>query len=73
MKQKFLYEDLRGWIEEARKLGEMRDVEGATWQEDIGMATEMLHHTDPAPAALFDSVPGYPKGFRVLTNFFGKR
>ena len=26
---------------------------------------------DPAPAALFDNIPGYPKGFRVLTNFFG--
>jgi 4-hydroxy-3-polyprenylbenzoate decarboxylase len=71
MKPNFLYEDLRGWLEEARKLGEVRDVEGATWQEDIGMATELLHHTDPAPAALFDKIPGYPQGHRVLTNFFG--
>jgi UbiD family decarboxylase len=71
MLPKFLYEDLRSWIEEARKLGEVRDVEGATWQEDIGMATELLHHSDPAPAALFDQIPGYPKGYRVLTNFFG--
>jgi UbiD family decarboxylase len=68
---KFLYEDLRGWIDQARKLGEVRDVEGATWQEDIGMATELLHHSDPAPAALFDKIPGYPAGYRVLTNFFG--
>jgi 4-hydroxy-3-polyprenylbenzoate decarboxylase len=71
MKPQFLYDDLRGWIEEARKLGEVRDVEGATWQEEIGMATELLHHSDPAPAALFDKIPGYPQGFKILTNFFG--
>jgi len=71
MKPKFLYEDLRGWVDEARKLREVRDVEGATWQEEIGMATELLHHSDPAPAALFDKIPGYPAGHRVLTNFFG--
>jgi len=71
MKPRFLYEDLRGWLDEARKLDEVRDVEGATWQEDIGMATELLHHADPAPAALFDKIPGYPQGYRVLTNFFG--
>src|SRR4030042_4691387 len=71
MKPKFLYEDLRGWIDEARKLREVRDVEGATWEEDIGLVTELLHHSDPAPAALFDKIPGYPKGYRILTNFFG--
>jgi len=71
MKPKFLYEDIRGWIEEARKLGEVKDVKGATWEEDIGMATELLHRSDPAPAALFDKIPGYPEGYRILTNFFG--
>ena len=71
MKPKFLYDDLRSWIDQARRLDEVRDVEGATWQEEIGMATELLHHSDPAPAALFDKIPGYPKGYRVLTNFFG--
>ena len=71
MKPRFLYSDLRSWIDQARKLDEVRDVEGATWQEEIGMATELLHHSDPAPAALFDKIPGYPKGYRVLTNFFG--
>jgi UbiD family decarboxylase len=71
MKPNFLYEELRGWIDQARQIGEVRDVDGATWQEEIGMATELLHHSDPAPAALFDKIPGYPKGSRILTNFFG--
>jgi UbiD family decarboxylase len=69
----FAYDDLRGWIEEADKLGEMRYLEGMSWEHDIGMVTELLHHTDPAPCALFDKVPGCPDGFRVLTNFFGGR
>ncbi|MDF1590936.1 MAG: UbiD family decarboxylase [Desulfobacterales bacterium] len=73
MKHQIPYEDLRGWLKEARKLNEVKDVDGASWQEDIGMATELLHHSDPAPAALFDNIPDYPRGHRVLTNFFGAR
>jgi 4-hydroxy-3-polyprenylbenzoate decarboxylase len=60
--------DLRDWIAAARALGEVRDVKGATWQEDIGRITEMLHHTDDSPAVLFDEIPGYPSGFRILAN-----
>lgn len=71
MQPKFLYDDLRSWIDQARKLGEVRDVREANWQEEIGMAAELLQHTDPAPAAIFDKIPGYPPGFRVLVNFFG--
>ncbi len=62
------YRDLRDWIERVRDLGELRDVRGATWEEDIGRVTEMLHHTDDSPAVLFDDIPGYPKGFRILAN-----
>jgi len=62
------YRDLREWIDAARELGEVRDVKGASWQEDIGRVTEMLHHTDGSPAVLFDDIPGYPSGFRILAN-----
>jgi UbiD family decarboxylase len=71
MRAKYLYDDLRGWMEEAKKLGELREVEGLSWQEEIGVATELLNRTDPAPVAVFDKIPGYPKGHRVLVNFFG--
>lgn len=73
MEPKFLYNDLRSWIDQARSLEELRFVEGANWQEEIGMATELLEHSDPAPAVLFDKIPGYPPGYRILTNFFGSR
>src|SRR5438067_9881362 len=62
------YHDLRDWIERVRDLGELRDVRGATWEADIGQVTEMLHHTDDSPAVLFDDIPGYPSGFRILAN-----
>ncbi len=62
------YRDLREWLQLVEKHGELRTVEGASWQEDIGMATELLNHTKDAPAAIFDNVPGCPKGYRVLTN-----
>jgi len=65
------YGDLREWIKEADKLKELRRVDGATWQEDIGLATELLQHDEKAPTALFDKIPGVPKGYRVLVNFFG--
>ncbi len=65
------YANLRGWLEEAERLGELRRVDGASWEEDIGLATELLQHDENAPAALFDKIPGYPDGFRIVTNFFG--
>src|SRR5262249_32783778 len=65
------YADLRGWIAEAEKLGEVRVVTGASWQEEIGMAAELVLHSDTAPCVIFDEIPGCQKGYRVLTNFFG--
>jgi len=67
------YEDLREWLAEAEKLDEVRVVKGATWQEEIGMAADLAMHSDSAPCVVFDEVPGYPRGFRVLVNFFGGR
>ena len=65
------YTDLREWIEEARKLGEVREVKGLNWQEEIGMASEVILHDESAPAVLFEDVPGTLPGSRVLVNFFG--
>ena len=67
------YRDLREWIEEARKLGEIKEVKGLNWQHDIGMVAEMALHDDTAACFVFEDVPGTIKGSRVLTNFFGGR
>ena len=67
------YTDLREWLVEAEKLGEVENVTGASWEREIGMASELVLRDDDAPCVVFDEVPGYPKGYRVLTNFFGGR
>ena len=65
------YHDLRQWIEEARKLGEIEEVKGLSWQQDIGMVSEMALHDENAPCFIFEDIPGTIKGSRVLVNFFG--
>jgi 4-hydroxy-3-polyprenylbenzoate decarboxylase len=65
------YDDLRGWMDEARKLGEIREVKGLSWQKDIGEVSELALHDEKAPCLVFEDVPGALKGSRVLVNFFG--
>ena len=67
------YDDLRGWLAEAERLGELRTVRGASWQEDIGLAAEAVIKEDDGPAVLFDDVPGCAPGHRVLMNVFAGR
>lgn len=68
------YNDLREWLGHAERLGEVRTVLGASWQEDIGLAAEAVLRHDNGPCVVFDDIPGCPKGFRVLMNMFaGKR
>lgn len=62
---------LRSWLEAVEACGELRRVTGASWQEDIGMATEILQQTRDAPAVIFDEIPGHEPGTRVLVNNFG--
>jgi 4-hydroxy-3-polyprenylbenzoate decarboxylase len=68
---RFAYDDLRTWLVEAERLGEVKTVRGASWAEEIGMATELVSHSDKAPAVMFDDISGVAKGFRVLANIFG--
>ncbi len=69
-----VFSDLREWMREAEKLGELKTVLGASWQEEIGLAADVVIPPDDGPAVVFDEVPGCPKGFRVLINVFaGKR
>jgi UbiD family decarboxylase len=64
---------LRTWLEEVRALGEVRDIPGVSWQEDIGRITEMFHHAEEGPVGVFDEVPGYPKGMRIVVNAVATR
>jgi UbiD family decarboxylase len=59
--------DLRAWLDEIRKLGELRDVRGADCKLELGAISELNVKKDAPPALLFDEIAGYPKGWRVLT------
>jgi UbiD family decarboxylase len=59
--------DLRPWLAEVEKLGELRHVKGADWNLELGAISELNVKKDAPPALLFDEIKGYPKGFRVLT------
>lgn len=63
------YRDLREWLDEVAKIGELKKVEGAHWDREIGAISEMIA-VNNGPALLFDKIPDYPDGFRVLSNPF---
>lgn len=71
LRHALVYQDLRDWIAEADRLGELRDVKGASWEQDIGLACTVVKYDEDAPVLLFDDIPGVKPGFRVLANFFG--
>ncbi len=68
---RYVYDDLRQWIAAADALGEVRRLPGLSWEREIGMVGSMLQRAAAGPCAIFEDIPGSPKGFRVLTNFFG--
>jgi 3-polyprenyl-4-hydroxybenzoate decarboxylase len=59
--------DLRPWLAAVDQLGELREVQGADWNLELGAISELNVKKDLPPALLFDAIKGYPKGFRVLT------
>jgi UbiD family decarboxylase len=59
--------DLRAWLAEVEKLGELRHVRGADWNLELGAISELNVKKDLPPALLFDEIKDFPKGFRVLT------
>ena len=59
--------DLRAWLAEVEKLGELRHVRGADWNLELGAISELNVKKDAPPALLFDEIKDFPKGFRVLT------
>ena len=45
-------------------------IEGADWNCEIGAITEIVAFSDRPRAVLFDSIKGYPRGYRVTTNLY---
>src|SRR6516162_2473851 len=61
-------QDLRAWLAEMEAAGEIRHVRGADREREIGGIVDIFQRRIGNPAVLFDEIPGYAKGYRVLAN-----
>ena len=59
--------DLRGFIKKVDELGELKVIEGADWNQEIGSIAHVAAMKPDPPALLFDEIKDYKAGYRVLT------
>ena len=60
--------DLRSWIAQLRAANELQDIKGAEREKEIGGIVDIYQRRIGNKAVLFDDVPGYPRGHRILAN-----
>ena len=61
--------DLRTWLAEVHKIGQLMTVEGVHWDLELSTLTEIINErTKNRPALLFDHIKDYPAGYRVAAN-----
>src|SRR6185503_3561332 len=59
----------REFIARSEQAGELLRIPGVDWNLEMGTLAEIVNQQGKsAPAILFEDVPGYPKGFRVLSG-----
>src|SRR5574341_710152 len=61
------FKDLRSFLAGTARIGELKQIDGADWDLEIGCLTELLAEQE-GPLLLFDNIPGYPKGYRIAAN-----
>ena len=60
--------DLREFLSRAEDAGEVRRVDGAHWDLELGALAELVTHArTEAPALLFENIAGATGGFRVMS------
>jgi UbiD family decarboxylase len=63
---------MRTWMQVVEGMGQLVRVDGASWDLEMGAVADVVFRESPLrPCVLFDNVPGYPAGFRVLVNLLG--
>jgi 4-hydroxy-3-polyprenylbenzoate decarboxylase len=61
--------DLRTWLNEVDKLGQLMTVENVHWDLELSTLTEIINERSKTrPALLFDHIRDYPQGYRVAAN-----
>src|SRR4051812_31608186 len=61
------WSDFREFLAELERRGQVRHVEGADAELEIGTLTELMCERR-GPMLLFDQIPGYAPGFRVAAK-----
>jgi UbiD family decarboxylase len=61
-------QDLRAWLAMLEAAGELTTVRGAEREQEIGGIVDFYQRARNSTAVLFDDIPGYPRGFRVVAN-----
>jgi 3-polyprenyl-4-hydroxybenzoate decarboxylase len=56
------WRDLREWLDMVEGMGELKRVNGASSEEDVGAITEMLERYEDSPCFLFARLPGFEPG-----------
>ena len=62
------FNDLREFIDGAKRLGDVKEIHGAHWDLEIGALTEIFAGRQNSPLLLFDRIPGHPPNYRVASN-----
>jgi 4-hydroxy-3-polyprenylbenzoate decarboxylase len=61
--------DLRTWLNEVAKLGQLMTVENVHWDLELSTLTEIINERSKTrPALVFDRIKDYPQGYRVAAN-----
>src|SRR5579885_2044167 len=61
-------QDLRSWIAMLRAAGELQDIAGAEREKEIGGIVDIYQRRIGNKAVLFDDIPGFARGHRILAN-----
>ncbi len=61
--------DLRTWLEEVRKIGQLMTVENVHWDLELSTLAEIINERSKTrPAIMFDHIKDYPQGYRIAAN-----
>lgn len=61
--------DLRTWLNDVEKLGQLMTVENVHWDLELSTLTEIINERSKTrPAIIFDRIKDYPRGYRVAAN-----
>src|SRR3954464_10727504 len=61
-------QDLRTWLDAMEAAGEIQHVKGANREAEIGGIVDFYQRATGNKAVMFDDIPGYPTGYRVIAN-----